>query len=367
MTRKLLYILPTFFLRNFIPFVLGLLLSALCAQQQKILVIVTDTWPPDINGVALQVSECSSISTKEITVRVIHPLLFTKRIKVPKYPDLSFVTPSHYNYKYFKEIIKKINPDWIHLATEGPLGYFGKRFAKNHSINFSASHYTNMDDYLWLNFYIPKKITQYFYRKFYKGSHFIAVNTKSQAFKITQIYGEKPEVIRNIVNIKESKDQNIFLNLKRPVFLYVGRVTKEKNLEDFLTVSIPGTKVVIGDGHDLQRLMKSYPNVVFLGSKPHHELGAYYAAADVSVFPSKTDTYGRTIVESLLCGTPVAAFPTQGPQDIDPKALVVKQNENLTFAMQQALTVDRNSCKIFAKSLENKNNLINVVLKRLNQ
>jgi len=138
------------------------------------------------------------------------------------------------------------------------------------------------------------------------------------------------------------------LPFERPVWLYVGRVAIEKNIEAFLSLDLPGTKLVIGDGPERAALERKYPNARFLGSRVGEDLVRHYAASDVFVFPSRTDTFGLVVLEALACGVPVAAFPVPGPLDVIGSAPVGVLDNDLGAACRRALTLSRQACREFA-------------------
>jgi len=241
-------------------------------------------------------------------------------------------------------------PDSIHIATEGPLGLAARRYCLKGDFAFTTSLHTRFPEYVNLRFGIPVRCGYAFLRWFHRPASHVMVATASLEDEL----GNKG--FHNLVRWARGVDAALFhprsdrpFADKGPIFLYVGRVAVEKNIEAFLKLALPGTKYVVGDGPQLDQLKAAYPDVRFVGFKSGEALAEYYAAADVFVFPSLTDTFGLTMLEALASGTPVAAFPVQGPCDVLLDERVGCMNEDLTTAALKALSLDRTVCRQYAQ------------------
>ena len=250
-------------------------------------------------------------------------------------------------------LIKKINPDAIHIATEGPIGTMARRYCLKNNLKFTTSFHTRFDKYLKLYFpIIPAKWAEKFLANFHNKAERILVTTESMRKELIDIGIDDNKMITwtrggNHGAFKNPK--KIDLPHKRPIWIYVGRVAVEKNIRAFLECDLEGTKIIIGKGPDLKKLKKEFPKDIFLGEKTNGELASHFASSDVFVFPSKTDTFGIVVCESLNCGTPVAAYPVPGPIDIFEGSKINCLDDDLKVSAQKALKVDRNDCLEFAK------------------
>jgi len=300
-------------------------------KGMKIL-IVSDAWHPQVNGVVRTlentVRELKALNHK---VEVIGPEKSLFSIPAPTYPEIRL---EFFAEKRLKAALDKFRPDVIHISTEGPLGMAMRRICLKEKRPFSTAYHTCFPEYIERR--VPKffaktakMLTYQFMKSFHAPSGSVMVSTPTieallRKHRITRLKrwsrGVDVSVFHPYPKQKELED---YRDLKHPLFLYVGRVAVEKNLEVFLNADLPGTKVIIGDGPDENMFKKKYPAVAFLGKKSGEELARHYAAADVFVFPSKTDTFGLVLLEALACGIPVASYPVQGPRDV----LVEKEAE----------------------------------------
>lgn len=310
------------------------------------ILIVTDAWLPQVNGVvrthqALQ----AELAKKDIDVHFITPLDF-RTIPCPSYPEIEL---SLFPYRRMARMIKEMRPNAIHISTEGPLGLAARKFCVKHALPFTTAFHTRFPEYVEARLGIPARFTNKIMKWFHKPSAAIMTATKSlrdelrsQGFNnvVTWTRGINTETF--YPRAKEKKDA------KRPIFLYVGRVAIEKNIEAFLELDLPGSKIVVGDGPLLKELKLKYKDVNFQGKKEGDELARAYADADVFVFPSLTDTFGLVLLEALASGVPVAAFPVTGPLDVIGDAPVGKLDIDLQQACIEALEADPAVCRDYA-------------------
>ena len=278
-------------------------------------------------------------------VEVIAPDRF-RTLPCPTYPEirLSLTTPAR-----IAALVGAARPDFIHIATEGPLGMLARRHCLKRGRGFTTSYHTKFPEYLAARVPLPHAWAYAWMRRFHNAGLGCMVATASLEADLAA-HG-----FRNLMRWPRGVDSELFhprpgadLGLPRPVFLYVGRVAVEKNLEAFLSLDLPGTKVVVGDGPARQHLSRIYPEARFLGVKRGEALGDIYAAADVFVFPSLTDTFGNVLLEALASGVPVAAFPVTGPKDVvtDPRAGIL--DADLRKAALAALGLSRDAAREFA-------------------
>lgn len=311
------------------------------------ILIVTDAWEPQVNGVVRTLKN----TTRELTalghrVELLTPLEF-KTIPCPTYPEirLSLLPRARLNQR-----IDTFAPDALHIATEGPLGLAARAYAIKHKLPFTTAYHTRFPEYVQARFGIPLAATYRFLRWFHGPS--LAVMAPTPVVKADlEKYG-----FTNVVLWTRGVDLDIFhqmdskvLNTARPIFLYVGRVAVEKNVEAFLKLDLPGSKWVAGEGPALAELKSRYPEVNYLGVLTQAELAKVYAAADVFVFPSRTDTFGLVLLEALACGTPVAAYPVTGPIDVLGDGGAGAMHEDLREACLEALKIDRNLARAWAE------------------
>ena len=310
------------------------------------LLFLTDAWPPQVNGVAIT----SKIHVRHLkesgtTTKVVSPEMFAG-MPCPGYREisLSFVTPS-----IIGRMIDDYAPDFIHVNTEGPIGIAGVIACRRLGLRFTTSFRTKFPEYLKLRCGVPLDWTYGLMRRFHNAGSGCLVPTASLRDELAA-WG-----FRNLRHWSRGVDHELFrprqaadLGFPRPIFLAVGRVAVEKNLTAFLDLDLPGSKVVVGDGPARVSLAKAYPAVHFLGHLPIEALANAYAAADVFVFPSLTDTFGNVILEALASGAPVAAFPVTGPKDIITDPGVGVLDNDLRKAALLALRLSREAAREFA-------------------
>ena len=314
------------------------------------ILIVTDAWYPQVNGVCRTLKnlgdELKKIGHK---VEYIEPNQFFT-VPMPKYNEIKL---SLNVWPRVGRLISKVDADIIHIATEGPIGIFAKRYCIKNKLKFTTSYHTQFDKYLKFYYpYLPIKFAQKFLKGFHSQAEKILVTTQSMKDELQDIGFDKDKMVVWTRGANHGAFQNpkkINLEYKRPIYLYVGRVSIEKNIRAFLDLDLKGTKLVVGKGPDLDKLKKEYPDAKFKGERTNGELASYFASSDVFVFPSKTDTFGIVIIEALKCGLPVAAYPVAGPKDIFNGTNIGSLNNNLKIAVEEALKADRQACVEHAK------------------
>ena len=314
------------------------------------ILIVTDAWYPQVNGVCRTLKNLGD-ELKKIghQVEYIEPNQFFT-VPMPKYNEIKL---SLNVWPRVGKLISKADADIIHIATEGPIGIFAKRYCVKNKLKFTTSYHTQFDKYLKLYYpYLPIKLAQKFLKGFHSKAEKILVTTQSMKDELQEIGFEKDKMVvwtRGANHGAFQKPKKINLEYKRPIYLYVGRVSIEKNIRAFLDLELEGTKLVVGKGPDLDKLKKEYPEAIFKGQRTNGELASYFASSDVFVFPSKTDTFGIVIIEALKCGLPVAAYPVAGPKDIFNGTNIGSLNNDLKKAALEALKSDRSACIEHAK------------------
>jgi glycosyltransferase involved in cell wall biosynthesis len=314
------------------------------------ILVVTDAWHPQVNGVVRTLGhvarEARSLGSE---IEFLSPETFWT-VPMPSYPEirLALTAPGDVERR-----LERAQPDAIHIATEGPLGHAMRRLCTRRGLPFTTSFHTRFPDYIAGRLPVPERwtsdLTWAWMRRFHAPGAAVLAPTPTLVSELEE---------RGFKNVKlwpRGVDARLFyprdgvdLDLPRPIFLTVGRVSVEKNLEAFLSVKLPGTKVVVGDGPARAQLARQFPDAVFLGSRQGEALAEIYAAADVFVFPSLTDTFGLVLLEALASGVPVAAFPAAAPRDVIGKAPVGAIDENLRRACFAALRCSREVCRDFA-------------------
>ena len=309
------------------------------------ILVATDAWHPQVNGVVrtlAMTAEAAKGLGAEFSF--LTPESF-RTFALPSYRDLRLALP--YQAKIAR-LIAEARPDSIHIATEGPIGLLVRRYCRNNGLPFTTSFHTRFPEYISARLPIPESWIWAALRWFHAPSQAVMAATPALATEL-RIRG-----FRNVVLWPRGVDARLFhprevdLGLPRPVFLCVGRVAVEKNLEAFLELDLPGSKVIVGDGPARASLARKHPQAVFLGSRQGETLAEAYAGADVFVFPSKTDTFGLVLLEALASGVPVAAFPVTGPRDVIGSAPVGALNDDLRAACLAALNISPQACLEFA-------------------
>jgi glycosyltransferase involved in cell wall biosynthesis len=308
------------------------------------ILLATDAWPPQVNGVVRTLTEVRrELTAMGHSVVVVHPGLF-RSLPCPFYPEIRLALPLR---RRIAAIIEAVAPQAIHIATEGPIGVAVRHWCLCHGRDFTTAFHTRFAEYLAQRRVLPARVTYVLLRRFHAPSGGVMVASErvrrelaARGFHNLRAWG------RGVDTARFSPDcEAIPLSLPRPIFLSVGRVAPEKNLPAFLSLDLPGSKVVVGDGPQLATLRRQFPHAHFLGRRNHGDLAALYAAADVLVFPSRTDTFGLVVLEALACGLPVAAYPVPGPLDIIGDSGAGVLGEDLRAAALAALQVPRARCR----------------------
>jgi glycosyltransferase involved in cell wall biosynthesis len=311
------------------------------------IMIVTDAWEPQVNGVVRTLKQTShELTAMGHQIEMITPKQF-KTIPCPTYPDISL---SLFAGKAVAKKIKAFAPNAIHIATEGPLGLAARSYALRHQLPFSTAYHTRFPEYVQARTGMPLSWTYAFLRWFHGPSMAvmaptIVVKRDLEKFGFTNVVLWSRGVDTEVFRLQPSR----VLNSAHPIFLYVGRVAVEKNITAFLEIDLPGSKWVVGDGPALAKIKKQYPNVNYLGVLNQAELAKVYAAADVFVFPSKTDTFGLVLLEAMACGLPVAAYPVTGPIDVLGNSSAGVMNSDLRIACLEALNIPREVARAHAE------------------
>jgi glycosyltransferase involved in cell wall biosynthesis len=307
------------------------------------ILIVTDAWHPQVNGVVrtLQHLADNLVATGNI-VEFLTPQEF-RTIPMPSYPDirLALATPGKVGRR-----IEVFRPDHIHIATEGPLGLLARRHCLKRGLVFTTSYHTRFPEYVRARVPIPESWIYRRLRRFHNSGAGTLVATPSLAKELTARGFEHVRLwTRGVDTELYRPDREPVLDLPRPIFLSVGRVAVEKNLPAFLDLDLPGSKVVVGDGPGLASMKERYPDAHFLGMHTGEDLANLYASCDVFVFPSRTDTFGIVLLEALASGLPVAAYDVTGPADVFADGVGGVLSENLREAALAALDIDRETAR----------------------
>ena len=317
------------------------------------ILLATDAWRPQVNGVVrtlTMMAQAAKALGAEISF--LTPESF-RTFAMPSYPDLRVALPGRAK---ISRLIAAARPDSIHIATEGPIGWAVRAYCRRRKLAFTTSYTTRFPEYIAVRSIIPAALSYAVLRRFHAAASMTMVATGSlynelgaRGFRRLGFWG------RGVDTELFNPDHPAELDLPRPIFMTMGRVAVEKNIEAFLAQDLPGSKDVVGDGPQRAALQQKYHGVKFLGEKTGADLTAHLAAADVFVFPSRTDTFGVVQLEALACGTPVAAFPVTGPLDVIADHPVGALDEDLRSACLRALDMSREACRRFAleRSWEN--------------
>jgi glycosyltransferase involved in cell wall biosynthesis len=325
--------------------------------------IVTDAWFPQTNGVVSTLSQTAAWLVRfGHEVKVLTPQDF-RSVACPTYPEIRL---SLFPYRKVEKEIGAFAPQALHIATEGPLGLSARRFCVKRGVRFTTSYHTQFPQYLRARFPIPLKVSYGALRRFHAAGARCMVSTASMRRELAaQGFKNLACWQRGVDTEKFKPAPKHFLELPRPIAAYVGRVAVEKNIDAFLSMSWHGSKIVIGDGPERARLQSQYPDAVFAGYQFGESLARHLAAADVMVFPSRTDTFGLVNLEAMACGVPVAAYPVTGPIDVIEDGVTGALDADLAAAAVRALDVDPAACRARAlksgwdiSSREFENNLV---------
>lgn len=311
--------------------------------------LVTDAWFPQVNGVVRTLSRVKQeLEAMGHAMEVIAPPAF-RTLPCPTYPEIRLALLQGGKVG---RLLAASGAEAIHIATEGPLGLAARRWCLRRGLPFTTSYHTRFPEYVSARAPVPTAWGYRVMRWFHRPSAGVMVATQSLRDELAG---------RGFANIKpwtRGVDLELFrprpaaeapYDLPRPVFLYVGRVAVEKNIEAFLALDLPGSKLVVGGGPQLESLRKRFPQAHFVGPKQGEELARHYAAADVFVFPSLTDTFGLVVLEALASGLPVAAYPVTGPKDILVGSGAGALDQDLRQAALAALALDRGKARPHAE------------------
>ncbi|MCB1446908.1 MAG: glycosyltransferase family 1 protein [Rhizobiaceae bacterium] len=313
--------------------------------------IVSDAWHPQVNGVVRSLENTvDEMRRMGHEVMLVTPDRF-RNLPLPSYPEIRVALT---RYRTVSRAIDRFQPSFVHIATEGPLGFHARRWCLARKMPFSTSYHTRFPEYVSARLPLPQGLLYRIVRRFHNAGNVCMVATPSLERELAM------RGFRNLMRWTRGIDHELYaprpreatpFGLPRPLFMQVGRVAVEKNIPAFLNLDLPGSKVVIGDGPDREKLERAHPDVLFTGPKFGQDLAEAYAQADVFVFPSRTDTFGNVILEALASGVPVAAYPVTGPADIldgHPEAGALDQD--LRKACLKALDASRSGARALAES-----------------
>jgi glycosyltransferase involved in cell wall biosynthesis len=307
--------------------------------MSKTILVITDNVPNQINGVVTTFKNLEDhADSNGHRIVYIDPGQFPN-IACPGYPEVRLCWPHGISKK-----IKAIQPDYIHIATEGPVGLFARWWCERNDIAYNTSYHTDFPEFLRTMYCVPKSLTYWYLRWFHKNSHRVLVTTRTIEQELSG------RGFSNLVVWTRGVRRDLIPSQKRcertrPVLLNVGRVSAEKGLAELSKLQDDYTLVIVGDGPFMPQARELLPNAKFVGYKSGQELVDYYHDADVFVFPSRADTFGLVIIEAMAQGTPVAAFPVQGPVDIIETGVNGHMEQDLTVAVKKCLTLDRKQVK----------------------
>jgi glycosyltransferase involved in cell wall biosynthesis len=312
------------------------------------ILIASDAWVPQVNGVVRSLeATIQELKKRNFAVEIIHPLDFTN-FPMPGYADIRLAIARA------AEVEKRLNafrPDAIHIATEGPIGWATRKACLRLGLAFTTCYHTKFPEYLAARLPVPKSLSYRVLRHFHAPSRCVMVSTLTLRDELAG-WG-----FGNLALWSRGVDTDLFhpeaakaspMDVPGPIFLTVSRLAVEKNIEAFLALDLPGTKVVVGDGPQRKELETRFPAAKFLGMQEGPALAASYAKADCFVFPSLTDTYGMVLLEAAASGVPIAAYPVAGPIDVVGKSAVAMLDDDLRAACLAALHIPRETCRAFA-------------------
>jgi glycosyltransferase involved in cell wall biosynthesis len=312
------------------------------------ILIITDAWYPQTNGVVRTMDNLGQqLQKRGHQVKYITPNEFIT-VPMPTYPEIRLALNA---WPKINKMIKAYNPQVVHISTEGPLGFFGRKYCHKNNIKFTTSYHTKFPDYVYARTKIPVNFSYRFMRFFHKHSQSILVTTQTMKKELAEngfdenklkvwTRGVEHDVFGNGTKVKD---------FKGPVWIYVGRVAIEKNIKAFLDLDVEGTKIIVGDGPQMNEVKKKYPHVVFTGMLGDKDIANYLASSDVFVFPSKTDTFGIVLIEALAAGLPIAGYKVPGPIDITGGTEIDSLDDDLKTSALKSLKIDKSKCKELAQ------------------
>ncbi len=304
--------------------------------------VATDAWHPQVNGVVRTYERLAQEAPKlGFEVIFLAPSLF-RTLPCPTYPEirLALVTPGA-----ITRHMEQMRPDFIHIATEGPIGFMTRHYCRKTRRPFTTSYHTRFPEYVSARLPVPEDWCYSLQRRFHNGAAGAFIAAPSVAAELKARGFERLMLWSRGVDTELFRPRNVRLFGDESVFLYVGRIAVEKNIKAFLDLDLPGRKVLVGGGPQAAELERLYPDALFAGPMHGEELAQAYASADVFVFPSLTDTFGLVLLEALASGVPVAAYPASGPRDVltDPRVGVL--SSDLREAALRALRLDRGAAR----------------------
>jgi len=307
------------------------------------LALVTDAWLPQTNGVVRTLSVTATLLQRlGHGVEVIDPRGF-RSVPCPTYPEIRLAWRP---YRRLAAHLDALDPDSVHVATEGPLGLSARRWCLRRRRSFTTSYHTQFPEYVRARFPVPLTVSYAHLRRFHGAASHTMVATPSMRRTLeARGFGNLELWSRGVDTRLFRPGPKSFLDLPRPVWLYFGRVAVEKGIEDFLALDLPGTRLVVGDGPALADCRRRFPDAVYAGYRFGSELASYVAASDVFVFPSRTDTFGLVLIEAMACGVPVAAYPVTGPLDVVVDGVTGVLGDDLRAAALAALGLDPQACR----------------------
>jgi glycosyltransferase involved in cell wall biosynthesis len=307
--------------------------------------VATDAWAPQVNGVVRTYERLALEAPKlGCDISFLSPALF-RTLPCPTYPEIRLALAGP---RAIARHIERLRPDFIHIATEGPIGLMTRRYCRKRKWPFTTSYHTRFPEYVSARLPVPERWCYALQRRFHNGAAGTFVATPSVATDLAARGFQRLMPWSRGVDTDLFRPRNVRLFGAAPVFLYVGRIAVEKNIKSFLELDLPGRKVLVGSGPQTSELQRLYPDALFAGHREGEALAEAYASADVFVFPSLTDTFGLVLLEALACGVPVAAFPVSGPKDVltDPQSGVL--SEDLRDAALRALGLDPGAARAHA-------------------
>ncbi len=312
------------------------------------ILVATDAWHPQVNGVVRTLTSLARcVRGFGVSMDFLSQEGFPS-LPVPTYRELRLALPSPGKIARRVELARA---DAIHIATEGPIGRMVRAYCRRHARSFTTSYTTRFPEYISARVPIPESWIYASLRRFHAGATVTMVATPSLMAELARHgFSNLGIWTRGVDTDLFRPDRATELGFPRPIFVSAGRLAVEKNLEAFLSLDLPGTKVVIGSGPQEAELKRRFPHARFPGLLEDVALAAHLAAADVFVFPSRTDTFGVVQLEAAACGVPIAAFPVAGPQDVVGDNPIGVLHQDLRVACLGALRIRRDACRAFALS-----------------
>lgn len=306
------------------------------------ILVATDAWRPQLNGVVRTYERmCEEAQKLGADISVLHPGAF-HTVPAPTYPEIRLAVPG---MNVVRRAFAEMNPEAVHIATEGPVGWMARAHCLKKRIPFTTSFHTRFPEYLKPRFYVPEAVTYRLLKHFHNAGAGVMVATPSLAEEM------QGRGFDRVMPWTRGVDTTLFAprSVRRfgegPVFLYVGRVAVEKNISSFLDLDLPGRKVVVGDGPQLAELRGRYRGVTFAGRQTGEDLAECFASADVFVLPSVTETFGIVQLEAMASGVPIAAYPVTGPKDLVVPGVTGVLSADLKAAALAAMTLDRKAVR----------------------